>query len=301
MATVNTLKIGSTSYPIEDTTARATGTSASSEAEYDRQDVNGLYEGRSLITILGASSFDDCIAKLHSRVASANFTGLRRMDYIDVTPTSTTVNRGSAIRYRIADFDKYYQYGDTVTGHNIAMVPDAPIDMTGSTYATNTSYIAWNTTNTNQGTSSESNPYLASNLHKWEIGEFLPALPSSLRNVLIDPRAWVEDRYSSSGSLTDSTGASWKNLGKIFSLSETEVYGQCVWGTKAYSVGQDEQWGIFRGKRGKGMRNSRNNWWLRSVQSGSSSSVCYVSNNGYAGCLDATNEWRRPLPCFLLG
>lgn len=45
----------------------------------------------------------------------------------------------------------------------------------------------------------------------------------------------------------------------------------------------------------------RNNWWLRSVHSGSSSNVCNVNNNGNANNNDATNTWERPRVGFLVG
>lgn len=275
--------------------------SAADEAEYDRQDASGIYAGRSLITILGASGFDDAVSKLHAKVSKGDFTGLRVMDYLDVTPTVSTVNKGNSMRYRIGQMDYNYSYGDTATPHNVIMVPDAPVDMTGSTYAVNTSYIPWNTTSTNNGTADEANPYLASNLHKWELGDFLSALPTSLQDVLKSPRKILETRYSESAALTDSTSWAWKDLGKVFSLSETEVYGQCVWGTKGWSVGCDEQVDIFRKLRRRGMRSSRSSWWLRSVSSGSSSSVAFVNATGPASRTDATSGGFRPLPCFLVG
>lgn len=41
---------------------------------------------------------------------------------------------------------------------------------------------------------------------------------------------------------------------------------------------------------------ARNDWWLRSPRSGSSSNVCNVNNNGNANYNDATNTWVRPRP-----
>ena len=86
----------------------------------------------------------------------------------------------------------------------------------------------------------------------------------------------------------------------MFSLSEMEVYGCPVWGTKGYSVGFDCQWDLFRDTAHR-VNGNRCSWWLRSVVGGSSSSVCYVGNNGDAGYGSATGVWVRPRPGLLVG
>lgn len=279
--------------------AAAASTAESEQVEYNRQVSAGVYEGRSLITILGASDADDCFAKLHARAQARNAAGIRIGDYIDVTPTVSTVNRGNAMRYRVAGIGHNYQFGDTACPWAFWMVPDAPVDMTGSEYAINTSYIYWNTTADNNGTAEQPAPYLASNLHAWEINEFLPALPAALQAVLVNHRILFETRYSASGKLSDSTGWAWGDAGMVFSLSETEVYGQCVWGTKGYSVGCDAQLPLFRDSRYR--IKSRAGWWLRSVGSGSSANVCDVTSYGTASDTGATLTLLRPRPCFLVG
>lgn len=90
----------------------------------------------------------------------------------------------------------------------------------------------------------------------------------------------------------------------MFSLSETEVYGQCVWGTKGWSVGVDCQWDYFRDsahRQGDYEDETRVSWWLRSVRGGSSSHVCNVSATGTAGYYSAANGSVRPRVGFLLG
>ena len=198
------------------------------------------------------------------------------------------------MRYRVGGIGHGYRFGDQECPWAFWMVPDEAVDMTGSSYAINTSYIYWNTTANNNGTSSEKRPYLGSNLHAWETSQFVPALPSALRSVLVNHRILFEERYSASGSLNDSTGWSWADAGLAFSLSETEVYGQCVWGTKGYSVGADAQLPIFRDSRYR-MKN-RVTWWLRSVASGSASDVCSVGHGGGASGASAAGAWVRPLP-----
>ena len=190
----------------------------SMDEDYDRQVLNGTYAGRNIQTILGTNSFDATISALHSRIASANFSGLRVGDFINV-------NCGAygTVRFDIAHFDPYYQMGNTAMGHHIAFVAHTPIALpSGDAYGTgtNNTYLAWNTTNTNQGTEAENCPYLASHLHDWEINKLLPAMPTSLTNNLIDRWEYLETRYAAAGGLTASTSGAWKQLGKVWSLSE---------------------------------------------------------------------------------
>ena len=110
----------------------------------------------------------------------------------------------------------------------------------------------------------------------------------------------LEERYSASGALNDSNSWSWQDIGKVFSLSEMEVYGCPVWGTKGYSVGFDCQFDLFRDAAHR-LNGTRCRWWLRSVMGGSSSGVCYVNSYGNAGYASATTVWVRPRPGFLVG
>ena len=163
----------------------------------------------------------------------------------------------------------------------------------------NDSYLMWNTADTNQGTADVKNPYLNSNLKAWE-KLFEACLPEGLTKYLLTQRVLLEERYSASGALSDSNSWSWQDIGKVFSLSEMEVYGCPVWGTKGYSVGFDCQWDLFRDTAHR-INGNRCTWWLRSVVGGSSSYVCDVSNGGGANCTSATNAWVRPRPGFLVG
>ena len=279
--------------------AVTTANNAKSEQEYDRQLLAGTYEGRNIQTILGASSITDTYNKLSARAKTKDASLLRIGDYMDVTPTKSTVNKGAVMRARLAGIGHNYQFGDTACPWAFWFVIDTPIDMTGSSYAINTSYIYWNTTADNNGNATTKAPYIASNLHKWELEEFLPALPTALQNVLVNHRILAEERYNASGKLEDSTGWAWYDAGKVFSLSEMEVYGSCVWGTKGYSVGEAAQLPLFKDSRYRIL--SRVAWWLRSVRGGSSANVCHVGYTGPASNYSATGTAVRPRPCFLVG
>ena len=303
MAQAKILTVGGTNYEMIDDTARTNATTALNNTEYNRQGLIGKYPGQSLATLLagevsGSATIYDA---LHKRVQAANFSGMRVGDYIDVPLVSASnVAAQQSVRFLLAHFDPYYCCGDSSKGHHIAFVASAPIAVAKTvTGVANDSFLMWNTTNTNQGTADRKCPYLGSNLKAWETA-FEACLPESLTKYLLTQRVLLEERYSASGALNDSNSWSWQDIGKVFSLSEMEVYGCPVWGTKGYSVGFDCQFDLFRDTAHR-LNGTRYGWWLRSVMGGSSSDVCYVNNDGYASAYSATYTWVRPRPGFLVG
>ena len=300
MADLSKFSIGGTAYNLKDTSARNTANSVTAAEEYDRQHIINAYGGRSLASVFASEIGSQSIYTwLRNRARNGNFAGLRIGDYIDVPITAGANVPAQTVRYRIGAIDQYYQCGDTAKGHHIVMVPRAPVSVTGDK-ASNTSYLQWRETNDNNGTADEKHPYLVSKLHDWELNDFLPALPSDLQAAIMVQRVLLEERYSSSGKLTEASGWSWADLGKIWSPSEMEVYGCPVWGSKGYSVGFDSQFPIFSDTASR-ISGTRVTWWLRSVMGGSSSHACYVGSYGYANYDAPTIGWIRPLPCFLLG
>ena len=302
MANVNAerFNVNGVSHEIIDSLARNSATTALNNAEYNRQGLIGKYPGQSLAALLagevsGSTTIYDA---LHKRVQAANFSGMRVGDYIDVPLVSASnVAAQQSVRFLLAHFDPYYQCGDSAKGHHIAFVASAPIAVAKTvTGVANDSFLMWNTTNTNQGTADQKCPYPNSNLKAWETA-FEACLPESLTKYLLTQRVLLEERYSASGALNESNSWSWQDIGKVFSLSEMEVYGCPVWGTKGYSVGFDCQFDLFRDTAHR-LNGTRYAWWLRSVMGGSSSGVCYVNNNGNANYNSATNTWVRPRPGF---
>ena len=302
MAQAKILTVGGTNYEMIDDTARTNAQLALNNAEYNRQSLIGKYGGQSITAILaGEIGSGTVYDALHKRIAAGNFAGLRVGDYIDVPLVSASnVAAQQSVRFLLAHFDPYYQCGDSAKGHHIAFVASAPIAVAKTvTGVANDSFLMWNTTNTNQGTADQKCPYPNSNLKAWETA-FEACLPESLTKYLLTQRVLLEERYSASGALNDSNSWSWQDIGKVFSLSEMEVYGCPVWGTKGYSVGFDCQWDLFRDTAHR-INGNRYNWWLRSVMGGSSSHVCYVNSYGVAGYDSATSTWVRPRPGFLVG
>ena len=280
---------------IADLEARTVSNSAASEAEYNRRDCGNVYVGRNLATVFASEiAVKGGVPQwFNDRATKANFDGMRIGDWLDITLTNNAV-----VRAQIASFDHYYYCADTALPHHIVMVLTAAFPVSGD-YATNGSYIMWNTTNNNNGTADETSPYLASNLHKWELEVFLPLMPAAWQAVMRSHRSLVETRYSASGVLTESTSWKWADLGKIWSPSEMEVYGCLAWGTRGWSQGMDSQFPLFR--ETKNRIRTRVNWWLRSVYGGSSAYACYVYSTGHANYYSCTSTWIRPLPCFLVG
>ena len=302
MAQAKTLVVGGTEYEVIDKTARDNAQSALANAEYNRQSALGKYGGQNIATILaGEIGSGTVYDALHKRVANNNFAGLRIGDFLDVSLVSASaVTSQQSVRFLLAHVDPYLWCDDRSKGHHLAFVSSAPIAVS-STYpdVVNSSYVQWNKTNANQGTADEKHPYLASNLKVWE-NAFEGCLPENLAKYLLTQRVLLEERYSASGALTDSNSWSWADIGKVFSLSETEVYGTCIWGTKGYSVGFDCQWDLFHDTAHR-LNGTRCGWWLRSAAGGSSAVACCVDCNGYASCYGASDGWVRPRVGFLFG
>ena len=302
MAQASILSVGGAGYEIIDETARRNAQTALNNAEYNRQGQIGKYGGQSIAAILaGEIGSGTVYDALHKRIAAANFAGLRVGDYLDVPLVSASaVAAQQSVRFLLAHIDPYLYCGDNSKGHHIAFVASAPVSVAKTvTGVANDSFLAWNTTNTNQGTGETKNPYLGSNLKAWETA-FEACLPEGLTKYLLTQRVLLEERYSASGAINDSNNWSWQDIGKVWSPSEMEVYGCPVWGTPGWSVGFDCQFDLFHDTAHR-INGTRCYWWLRSVASGSASGVCYVNIDGNANCNSAAYVWVRPRPGFLFG
>lgn len=281
MANVKNLNIGGVDRPIEDETAR------NSVSELLQQG-NGLRQGRNLADIFSAeiAHYSDEWQWIKDRLDMKYIKGLMVRDYIPVECTD-----GEAFEPQIAGINPYYNTTDKPVPYHI--------DFISRDCAKDT--VQWNTTNVNNGTADQKNPYLVSNLHKWLNETLYAKLPTKLKNAITEKEFLVEDRYSASGALTDSTGWHWDSLGKLWVPSEFEVFGAQIWATKGYGAGQAIKYPIFETwadmLKGKGKGGDRCSWWLLSAHSGNSAHACIVGSSGNAYTWLASNSYCAPL-CF---
>lgn len=227
-------------------------------------------------------------AQLSSKAKSGDFTGLNVGDYKTITMN------GQVVKMQIAGMDTYYKTTDQQLGHHIDFISKDCFPGT----------VQWNTTNNNNGNAENANPYLVSNVYQYLTETLYGYLPTEVKNVIVEKRMLLEQRYSSSGALTDSTSWAWGSLGKLWLPTEYEVFGSVVCGTPKWSAGQAVQYPIFANNwlhriKGNGNGGSRYSWWLMSVASGYSTSACYVTDGGYANRYSTSDSYCVPV-CFRL-
>ena len=168
----------------------------------------------------------------------------------------------------------------------------------------------WNTTNYNGGTGESTlddgtdQPFLTSYIKKSFLeSTLLDNLPDEVNKVIIPKINLLERRAHVEGAaLTTSTGWHWYNMGKLWLPSEFEVFGTNVWSCQGYGSTQAVQYPLFANSwehriKGRGNGGDRCNWWLCSVDSGSSTTCCNVFNTGYADHSGASNSFGVPV-CF---
>lgn len=250
---------------------------------------NTMYNGRDLTKIfaLEIANFSSPWHWIQNRINNRNYKGINNGDFIPMTLTT-----GEAHEMQIAGINTYKR----TTDQNL----DDHIDFISRDCYSET--VQWNTTNNNNGTAASWEPYLVSNVYRFLNEELYNKLPTDIKNVISPKRLLLESRYSASGILTESTNWNWQNLGKLWLPNEYEVFGSIVWGTKGYSAGQAVQYLIFANSwknriKGAGPGGGRCHWWLLSVTSGDSTTVCGVDGNGAALGWNASNAIRVPI-CF---
>ena len=247
------------------------------------------YTERDLTTVFASeiSGYSDVWAWIKARITAVNWDGLMIGDYIPFQMN------GQTVKAQIAGIDTYYGVMDQPVGHHIDFISR---DCFNST-------MKWNTTNTNQGTSSENSPWLASNAYSVLNTTWYNYLPAALKSVIVEKRFLIETRYSSSGAITASNGWKWANIGKLWLPSVYEIAGSNVWGTQGYSEGHAVQYPIFANswqyrRKGAGNGGGRCDWWTLTPSGVSSAAVCFVYGDGYVYYHGAADyEFREPV-CF---
>ena len=223
---------------------------------------------------------------IKARIAAGNFDGLHVRDYIPIHVGA------HLMKMQIAGINTYKDTCDQRVGNHIDWISKDCYPDT----------VQWFTSNDNNGTSADPYPWNKSTVKAFLNNTLFPLLPSELREVISNKRFLLEQRYSASGKLTDSTSWGWQDLGKLWLPSEGEVFDQTVWCTRNYGNAHAVQYPIFRNSyksriKGVGDGGDRAGWWLLSVCSGYSTYACVVNSNGNASYSNASIAFRVPV-CF---
>ncbi len=275
-----------------------------------------MYEGVNLETKFATeiAAAGNVYAWLNNRKNAGNFEGIHVGDYFSVSLSAGTVAGYSiaaqTFKCRIVGINTYKSCADTNIGNMFYVISDEVINTA----------IKWNPTDNNNGTASQNKPWLASaayavlnGVNNYTTSAYgnaahganasakgiLQLLPSTLQSVLKQKRNLLDNRYSSSGLLTGSTGWDWTDMGKLWLPNEVEVYGCGIRSNLSQTsgfwfpeAGLSIQFPWFANNcEHRVKRNSsgaRCSWWLSAPASINTTSVCYVNNSGDAGSLNAT-------------
>lgn len=238
-----------------------------------------LYEGRELEEYTWTDLADKC--------AAADYSNLRIGDYKTITLTD-----GELVQMQIAGIDTYYRTSDKSIPHHVDFISkDCLIQP-----------CQWNLTSTNNGNSENSSPWMISNAKNFLNNTIYNTLPSDLKNLIVNKRTLIENRYSTSGSLTESVGWKWQDIGYLWLPSEVEIFGFIVCGTQIVSQGQTVQYPIFANSykhrlKGGGVNGVIADWWLCTSGSKSDSVVNIVNHYGY-GTNSGAMSWNYVPVCF---
>lgn len=232
-------------------------------------------------------------ATLQARTKEGDFEGIQIGDFKTITLTT-----GEVVIMEVAGIDNYYNYGDTeyIVGHHIDFI--SRDCLAGAR--------KMNTTDKNNGTSAQPNPWRASNLYSVLNTTVYNTLPPEVQAVIIDKRLLMESRYSASGVLSANNSAAWNYMGKLWLPMEVEVFGVPCWSEVGYGTYGHYQYPIFYGGvkhiiKGDGNGGERCDWWEASARRDNSTYFCSVHYNGVASVTSASNtRFRVPL-CFRIG
>ena len=277
----------------------ANGTKKITKAELLRELAPNDYMnvGRDLTVVFASeiANYSDEWAWIQARLDAHNLDDLFEGDYIPVTMTT-----GEIIEMQIAGINTYLNIFSGAVHPHIDWISR---DSLATTHV-------WNTTNNNNGDSTEAQPFMASALYKWlnttvsgdSTSNILSKLPQKVRNVIAPKRLYMPTRYTSGSSLTDDNSWADKSFTGLWLPFEGEIFEHCSWSTRGYGTAAMRQYGLFKNSwkammKRLGRGGSFGNWCTASAYSGTSTYSVLVAASGGSGGNYASYAYGVPV-CF---
>ena len=281
------------------------------------REVVPFYEGVDLTTVFPdeIAEFSDEWAWINNRVNTGNFYGLHVGDYIQVVTSETTPKTYKAV---IMGMNTYTGFGDT--DHEVGNHIDWCFAEVWSEKK------AYNAVGYNNGLSTQSNPFLASDLNLWlnsksgtrvsalspittesvdyTSGGVLHYLPAKLKAVITKKRMHLPGRYSADNILNDDNSWSWQDMDDLWIPFECEVNSAPIWSPHKYGNSSVVQYKLFADdmKRcKKDLSGAKVGYWLASERDNNNNGFCTVDPDGTADCHAATDVIYSVTPCFRTG
>lgn len=182
----------------------------------------------------------------------------------------------NGVNWRIADFDYYYNVGDTAfIKHHVIIVPDTILYEAKMKSTNSTSYA-----------------YSGSEMCYANLDKAKTAFTNAFGRTYI---AMHRCQYANSVSSGVADGAIW-SYSRVELMSEEQVYGHAVWGKGGYDVGtQKTQFKLFAFDQTK--INIRDNYWLTNVVDSYDYACVGISGDADRGSA-ASSYGVRPFACL---
>lgn len=253
--------------------------------------------GRDLTVVFASeiANYSDEWAWIQARLDAHNLNDLIEGDYIPVTMTT-----GEIIEMQIAGINTYL---DIFSGAVHPHIDWISRDSLATTHV-------WNTTNNNNGDSTEAQPFMASALYKWlnttvngdSTSNILSKLPQKVRNVIAPKRLYMPTRYTNGSSLTDDNSWADKSFTGLWIPFEGEIFEHCSWSTRGYGTAAMRQYGLFKSSwkavmKRNGRGGSFGTWWTASASSGNATNCVFVYASGMSYGTNASSTYGVPV-CF---
>lgn len=249
---------------------------------------NAIYRGKDLTGIYS-------IDQICTRISNGTFEDLYIGDFISVS-INTSLGGTETVKLVLADFNHFYNCGDTaLTRNHAVMVPKDCFKTTAK----------MNATNTTEG------GYFASLMNTETLPIYEAALQTALNNHIITHRRWIStamdpnlDSAAHSGWKGAASNAEWKDF-KVSLMSEANLYGILSHSSSGrFDVGvNNRQFNLFRHApgllvAGRGNGGSRSSCWLSAVAH--STNFCGCHAGGVSDAYAASTDYG-VRPYFLIG